>query len=444
MQQTLFLVPQSWLEGPLLIAWLVLGGVIMAALALRKGQPADAFSFLPIYIVVAAIFYFVAPRVGITDINPADPNGPEIKVGLAIRGYGVMMLAGIFAGVGLSVYRGQRQGFDPEKIITLAFWMCICGVIGARLFYVIQKRDQFSGSIPEMLGEMINMTQGGLVVYGSLIGATAGGAFYLWYSKIPMLRMADIAMPGMLVGLALGRIGCLMNGCCFGGVCDIPQIAQPFPAGSPPYLRQIETGELLGIRPEKTLASDDLPIRPEAAERYAKSILPGSLAEQAGVRPEQWYAIGFTSNRPDKELRAIKQRGLTIDSSVAISQGDQWHSVPFNDLPSQSLGVYPTQILAAINAALLAALLWWYFPFRRRNGQVFALGIILYSVTRFCLELIRRDEAGQFGTQLTISQWVSLIVVLGGVLLFVAGPRKEQDSLERRVAGPRDRSAGTA
>ena len=115
-----------------------------------------------------------------------------------------------------------------------------------------------------------------------------------------------------------------------------------------------------------------------------------------------------------------------------------------NDLPSQSLGVYPTQILAAINAALLAALLWWYFPFRRRNGQVFALGIILYSVTRFCLELIRRDEAGQFGTQLTISQWVSLIVVLGGVLLFVAGPRKEQDSLERRVAGPRDRSAGTA
>ena len=50
MQQTLFLVPQSWLEGPLLIAWLVLGVVIMAALALRKGQPADAFSFLPIYI----------------------------------------------------------------------------------------------------------------------------------------------------------------------------------------------------------------------------------------------------------------------------------------------------------------------------------------------------------------------------------------------------------
>ncbi len=443
MQQTLFLVPQSWLEGPLLITWLVLGAIILAALALRNGRPSEAFNFLPIYIVVAAILYFVAPRVGITDINPADPNGPEIKVGLAIRGYGVMMLAGIFAGVGLSVYRGQRQGFDSEKIITLAFWMCICGVVGARLFYVIQKRDQFSGSIPEMVGEMINMTQGGLVVYGSLIGATAGGAFYLWYSKMPMLRMADIAIPGMLVGLALGRIGCLMNGCCFGGVCDIPQIAQQFPAGSPPYLRQIETGELLGIDPEKANQSDALPIRPDAAERYAKSILPGSLAERAGVQPEQWYAIGFTSDRPDKELRAIKQQGLAIESSVAISQGEQWHAVPFGDLPNQSLGVYPTQILAAINAALLAAFLWWYFPFRRRNGQVFALGIILYSITRFCLELIRRDEAGQFGTQLTISQWVSLVVVLGGVLLFVAGPRREPVTSEPGDPGPVGRQAGT-
>lgn len=424
MRQTLFLIPQAWLEGPLLMGWLVLGLIIMAAMWIRFGGKSEAIGFLPIYGVVAAMLYFIAPRIGITDINPADPEGPEIKVGLAIRGYGVMMLAGIFAGVGLSVYRGQRQGFHPEKVMALAFWMCISGVVGARLFYVIQKRDQFGGSIPQMLGEMINMTQGGLVVYGSLIGATLGGAFYLWYTKIPMLKMADIAMPGMLVGLALGRIGCLMNGCCFGGVCDVPQIAQQFPAGSPPYLRQIETGELLGIEAVTQAGTDALPEPTAGSERFAVSVDTGSLAEEAGVEPERWFAVGFTSNRPDKELRAIKQQGLEIDSAVAINQDDEWYSIPLKNLPDKSLGVYPTQILAAINAALLAALLWWYFPFRWRDGQVFALGIILYSTTRFCLELIRRDEAGQFGTELTISQWVSLIVIVGGVLLFIFGPRR--------------------
>lgn len=425
MRQTLLLVPQAWLEGPLLIGWLVLGALIFAGMVWRHGWKVEAFNLLPLYAVVAAILYFVVPRIGITDINPADPNGPEIKVGLAIRGYGVMMLAGIMAGVGMSVYRGQREGIHAEKIVTLSFWMCVCGVIGARLFYVIQKRDQFNGSITQMLGEMINMTQGGLVVYGSLIGATLGGAFYLWRTKIPMLKMADIAIPGMLTGLALGRIGCLLNGCCFGGVCDIPQIAQQFPAGSPPYVRQVETGELLGIHPETQQQKPELPPRPPESDRFAKSIENDSLAEKSGVQEKQWYSVGFTSNNPDKQLRAIKKQGLEINSAVAVQQGDDWMSIPLSDLPDHSLGVYPTQILAAINAALLAAMLWFYFPFRRGHGQVFALGIVLYSITRFLLELIRRDEAGQFGTNLTISQWVSILVVAGGLALFALAPRHE-------------------
>lgn len=430
MRQTLFLIPQSWLEGPILIGWLIVGLLILAWLVYRHGWKAESLNFLPMYGVIAALLYFIAPKIGITDINPANPGGPEVKVGLAIRGYGLMMVAGIFAGVGLSMYRGRREGIDPEKITVLGFWMCICGVIGARLFYIIQKRDQFGGSPLEMLGDMVNMTQGGLVVYGSLIGATVGGAIYMKYSKIPMLKMADIAAPGMLVGLALGRIGCLLNGCCYGGVCDIPQIAQEFPAGSPPYVRQLETGELLGIDATDGTGMENLPPRPDELSWYANSVEEGSLADLAGIEAGSWFRtdqFGFPSGHPlDKELRFIKSRDnqSNYKSEVAVRQQDRVVAIGLQDLPDYSVGVYPTQLIATINAALLALLLWIYFPFRRRNGQVFALLIILYSITRFLIELIRRDEYGQFGTGLTISQWVSVLAILGGFALFALTPER--------------------
>jgi phosphatidylglycerol:prolipoprotein diacylglycerol transferase len=435
MRQTLFTIDQAWLEGPLLIGWLILGALIVAGLVWRHGWKGETLNFLPVYIAVAAVLYFVAPRIGITDINPADPGGPEIKVGLAIRGYGVMMLAGILVGVSLSIYRGSREGIHAEKIISLAIWMCVCGIVGARLFYVIQKRDQFGGSLPQMLGEMINMTQGGLVVYGALAGACLGGAFYVWRSRLPVLRVADIIIPGMFAGLALGRIGCLLNGCCYGAVCDMPQLAQSFPAGAPPYLRQIETGELIGIHATDGRDRSGLPEKPTPqSEWFAESIEEGSVADKAGIAGQQWYCVRFTSDKaPDKELRALKQRGLEINSVIAVQQDHNWVSIPLADLPDDSLGVYPTQILAAVNAALLTILLWFYYPFGKRHGQVFAVGIVLYAITRFLLEMIRVDEGGMFGTDLTISQWVSLLMMLGGCILLAVAPSRQAGSTARQA-----------
>jgi phosphatidylglycerol:prolipoprotein diacylglycerol transferase len=95
--------------------------------------------------------------------------------------------------------------------------------------------------------------------------------------------------------------------------------------------------------------------------------------------------------------------------------------IPVSELPDRSRKTHPTQIYSAINAALLFAFLWFYYPWRRSDGEVFALMLVLYSVGRFLLEIVRRDEAGQFGTVLTISQWISVIVLtIGlGLLLWV-------------------------
>ena len=66
--------------------------------------------------------------------------------GLPIRGYGVMLLIGITSGVGLAMYRARKGGLDPEIIISLAIWMVVCGIIGARLFYVIEYwHESFAG-----------------------------------------------------------------------------------------------------------------------------------------------------------------------------------------------------------------------------------------------------------------------------------------------------------
>jgi phosphatidylglycerol:prolipoprotein diacylglycerol transferase len=89
--------------------------------------------------------------------------------------------------------------------------------------------------------------------------------------------------------------------------------------------------------------------------------------------------------------------------------------------PSESLPVHPTQLYSSVNAFLLFTLLMAYYPFRRRDGEVIALLLTLYPITRFLLEWIRCDEPPQFGTTLTISQNVSvlMLVLVIGLWIYV-------------------------
>ena len=89
-----------------------------------------------------------------------------------------------------------------------------------------------------------------------------------------------------------------------------------------------------------------------------------------------------------------------------------------DELPARSLNTYPTQIYSSINAGLLCLVLWFYWTIRKSDGEVFGLMLIFYSIGRFLMELIRQDEAGQFGTQFTISQWVSFATIVAGITVF--------------------------
>ena len=89
-------------------------------------------------------------------------------------------------------------------------------------------------------------------------------------------------------------------------------------------------------------------------------------------------------------------------------------TVPLSKVSDHSISIHPTQVYSSINAALICLLLWFYWTVRRFDGEVFALMLILYSVGRFMLEIVRHDEAGLFGSSLTISQWVSVGTLVVG------------------------------
>lgn len=408
MRQTLFTLPHFLFEGWLALAFLIIGLIVVAFQFRRHRMSQETINTLIVVAVGTAIIYFVFP---VLEAKVPDPNDPEGKAmipsGLAIRGYGFMFLMGAIGGLGITLYRSAQMGLDGDRIIGLAFWMFVAGIVGARLFYVVQYRDEFVDEGAVEWGSVVNMTEGGLVVYGSVIGGLAAGIIYLRYFKMPTFAVADVIVPGMLLGLSLGRIGCLLNGCCYGGICDWP-VALKFPPGSAPYMEHYHDGELIGLRGGR--ASE------EGGWIHFKRIASDSLAVEAGIEEDDTVRVGGV--RSDYMRRAHSDSAFDRKSYIEF-EDDLPYEFQLSDLPQQSRQVHPTQIYSAINAALLTGLLWFFYAYRRNDGEVFAVALLLYPISRFTLEGVRVDEGGQFGTWLTISQWVSIGMFAIGLALFI-------------------------
>ncbi len=418
MKQTLLIIPKEWFTTWILWSWLLVaaGWLVWHARLLGWGRAIREQG--PILAIIAAIIGWVLPALSVPQVNPADPLGDLLPGGLAIRGYGFFLMLAIVSAMGLVVLRCRRLGQNPEPIITVCFVVIVSGLIGARLLYVIQKWPEFTGKhwLSTLLA-IIDMSKGGLVVYGSLIGAIVGALLYLRKAKLPILATLDILAPAMAWGLAIGRIGCLMNGCCYGGLCgdDFP-LGIEFPAGSPPYYEQYVDGSLLGIETKET-TNPKFP-------REVIQVHPGSLGERFGLKAGDLIRIPHLLE-PDR-LRFILEANLSIPIPVVIEtkeRGDIFREIPASQFPQRSLKIHPTQIYATISAAIIFGLLWFFYPLRTFDGQVLALMLITYAVCRYLEEAIRVDEKGLMGTSLSISQWISIVGLGAGSVLWVAGQR---------------------
>ena len=146
---------------------------------------------------------------------------------LTIRWYGVMMAVAFFAGLWTASRRARTVNVPGEIIADLTLWVMIGGILGARFVYVATYWKQEFADQP--LSEIFMVQHGGLVYYGGLIGATIFGTGYLAWKKLPIWKITDITAPSIALGSVFGRIGCLLNGCCYGRACDLPWAIR-FPA----------------------------------------------------------------------------------------------------------------------------------------------------------------------------------------------------------------------
>jgi len=139
---------------------------------------------------------------------------PELfKLGpLTVYSYGLFVALGFLAGSFVASYRAKKTGISPEKVMDLNIYTFIAGILGARLFYILTEFKYYL----QHPGEILKIWEGGLVFYGGLL---LGLLFFFWYikkQKLDALSVADIIIPGVALGQAIGRLGCFMRGCCYG------------------------------------------------------------------------------------------------------------------------------------------------------------------------------------------------------------------------------------
>jgi phosphatidylglycerol:prolipoprotein diacylglycerol transferase len=265
---------------------------------------------------------------------------PGTDFALTIYGYGALMCLGFLAAILVAAWRARTERQDPDVIYNAGLISFLGGVFGARIFYILQYREHFQSA-----WDLVKIWEGGLVYYGGLLLAAAGVIGYLRLSRRPVLYWLDIVAPSLALGLAFGRAGCFLNGCCFGDVSHVPW-AFSWPVGSLPWNHYADA--YLAAR--QTI--------PAAFQHEGVSAFFGSVSG--------WLVAGWRA-------------------------------------PS----IHPSQLYSLVNALGLFGVLHLGFRHKRRHGQIFFTFILLYAASRFLLEYTRADEAEVYFLGLpTLLEWV--------------------------------------
>ncbi len=138
---------------------------------------------------------------------------------IEIRWYGIIAAIGVAVVVGLPLLwaRGRDVGVTRDQILSAAPWCLIGGIVFSRLIHVI---DQWHLYYPDNLSGIVGFR--GMGIFGAIIGATLVGVLYGRIRHFPVGRIADLVAPAVILGQAIGRVGCIINGCCYGEASDLP------------------------------------------------------------------------------------------------------------------------------------------------------------------------------------------------------------------------------
>jgi phosphatidylglycerol:prolipoprotein diacylglycerol transferase len=138
--------------------------------------------------------------------------------GFTIYSYGVLLAAAYLLGLQFALKRARTRGLDPQRIMDLGIWIIISALVGAKLLLLVVDFRQYAGSARDLLG----LARSGGVFYGGLIGGVTVALWYLRRHRLPLWTTTDVFAPAIALGHIVGRLGCLMAGCCFGRPASVP------------------------------------------------------------------------------------------------------------------------------------------------------------------------------------------------------------------------------
>jgi len=321
---------------------------------------------------------------------------------LTVKSYGTMMVVGFLVAMWVLRRMAKRAALNPEILSNAALYALISGVIGARLFYVIHYYQQFQGRFFSIFA----VWQGGLEFLGGVILAVAFLLFYLRKNRLPLLICFDIFAVVLMIGSGFGRVGCLLNGCCYGKITDSP-IGIRFPYNSFAYNDQAFPDPQRN-RLEPYLTLDD--------SFFGWLSDDGKTWIQA--KPEDKYKAS---------LKPYKM--LTDEQKERVTTG-----------PYRCLKVLPTQLFDSGYTLTLAGVmfLFWRFWASGRPGLTMAMMMWLYGVCRFFNEMFRNDNPFEYAWWTlykggTISQNISLYMMLAGVCLTLYFAFKRKACIKKTV-----------
>ncbi|UCG56113.1 MAG: prolipoprotein diacylglyceryl transferase [Phycisphaerales bacterium] len=304
-------------------------------------------------------------------------------VHLTVKSYGFMMVIGFLAAVSIIRYLSRDITPDPQLITNAALYSLIAGVVGARLFFVFHHFDQFRDNLFATLA----IWKGGLELLGGVILAIPLIFFYLVYHKLPIRKYLDILAIGLMLALTFGRIGCFLNGCCYGKPTSLPWGVR-FPYNSFAYVSQVNAD------PKRNRSEPQLEL---PRDEYL-----GHIYEDG-----KWYPKAFEE--------------LTEQQKKEVTEGKY-----------RSLPVHPTQLYSSASGALSCLILYLFWrrsqkvqrsegmrALLAKPGCTFALMFILYGVTRFLIEFVRDDNPFELAG-LTISQLLNIGLITLGIALMAA------------------------
>lgn len=314
-----------------------------------------------------------------------------------IHAYGVVLALAFVAGIAMGVVNGRRIGLGTDQVLDLAVWFLVSAMVGARALYIVLYPAQFP-----TVWSWFALTQGGLVFFGGFLATAATMiAFGKWH-RIRLRDLGDMIAPCLILGHAVGRIGCFLNGCCYGRPTDLPW-GVVFPRlgdGLPRHPTQLyEAGFLAALF---FVAEHLFRVRTAAG-----ASLPGTLAGP-GAAPD-----------PGPEVRQAPAEGTVDGDGRSEGIGPRTGPVPDAGGTGQEPAASPT--LSAPDGR--------WFP-----GAVWGGYTLMYSGFRFAIEYLRGDDRGGFFTPagLSVSQCIGLAGIAASLVWLYLSRRK---ALQERATG---------